>query len=123
MKKLKLKVKSWVEVEQNPFYKLSLSCNGGGYHQPLTTIKGVVNNQSFKLVIDNQSCGDFGKDIIITLTINSKIVCGYYYENMRCQDECLSYQNEYFVRLMIELLKKFGFEKYARWVNDYTLPF
>lgn len=122
MKKLNLKVKSWVVEEQNPFHDPTLSNNGGGYCQPLDTIKGVVNNQTFELVIDNQSCGDFGKDITITLTINNKDVCIYILDTIYGVEQ-LTKKNEYFVRLMVELLEQFDFEKYACWVNNYSLPF
>lgn len=43
--------------EQNPFFDISKSRNGGGYHQPLITF--TFNGKTG--FIDDSSCGDFGE--------------------------------------------------------------
>lgn len=55
------KNKNFRKVYQtNPYYNSEMSCNGGGYNQPLT----IIQYGDWRVEIEDTSCGDFGDRII-----------------------------------------------------------
>lgn len=69
MKNLKMenKILKIKDEEQNSFYDPQRSSNGGGYHQPYIEYMVQFNNKTYKLTIDDTSCGSFGLRFFIDL--------------------------------------------------------
>lgn len=78
-------------IQQNLYYDPQLSCDGGGYNQPLILINGVFEGDKFFFEYDNQSCGNFGKDITISLKRNGRMIYSYELNtlNERVENEML----------------------------------
>ena len=67
-----IKILSKTATEQNEFFDLNKSNNGGGYSQPLKKTTFEWEGEEYEFVYDDMSCGDFGSRYTKTLYQNGK---------------------------------------------------
>ena len=67
-----IKILSKTAVEQNEFFDLNKSSNGGGYSQPLKKTTFEWQGEEYEFVYDSTSCGDFGSRFTKTLYKNGE---------------------------------------------------
>ena len=67
-----IKILSKTAAEQNEFFDLNKSSNGGGYSQPLKKTTFEYEGEEYEFVYDNTSCGDFGSRFTKTLYKNGE---------------------------------------------------
>lgn len=67
-----IKILSKTVAEQNKFFDLNKSSNGGGYSQPLKKTTFEYEGEEYEFVYDDMSCGDFGSRFTKTLFQNGK---------------------------------------------------
>ena len=67
-----IKILSKTAAEQNEFFDLNKSSNGGGYSQPLKKVAFEYEGEEYEFVYDDMSCGDFGSRYTKTLFQNGK---------------------------------------------------
>lgn len=65
-----IKILSKTASEQNEFFDLNKSSNGGGYSQPLKKTTFEYEGEEYEFVYDDMSCGDFGRRYTKTLYKN-----------------------------------------------------
>ena len=102
-----IRIRNYKKKETNPYANPRFANNGGGYSQPVIT--GIFNDGAH-FIIEDTSCGDFGRRIYIKVSSSRGVFKAYFGEMLQEVEQYTNFsrQNKHAERYAKAITEFFG---------------